>query len=265
MKKIITMILSVSLFFLLSNSEVNATTVTSGWTSYSSSYASAIGFVIDHNVWQLEGLYGKYFSSTTDNEDGRQYGKVRVYVGVYHTKADESYTPPNGSTINTDIYMVIYKVITYPKVSNNEQGYLEHVYAYSDVDANDSWSNVMYGYGPENAAKSTSYTIGTSIGVNSSGPIYSMSSSETITLSQSWIDSNETSDPDFYIKYYYEKSRSNSYASSQRSHFGYFIVETQPDTYTFEINFEVYFSDIRGGLFYDYQHSRFNIDFDFSC
>lgn len=264
MKKMMILVLFVITFMIGSSTTVSANiTHSTGWTEYSD-YASNIGLYVDTSIWECKGFYMKYITSTNDNEDNRDYGNVRIYIGVYHTISTEYYIPPYGTPQFFDNFMIVYKVITYTQISSNEQGYIEYVNVYSDVDQNNYWDNIILQYGPQSANEGTTYSIGTSLGVNSNGvSSFSMNMTQSITLYNRTIDSSLTNDPIFNVKYKYQKSKSNQYAIGQREHYGFFIVESGCNDYDFQIKFVAYFSDFDYELFQDYQHTKFTEDFFF--
>lgn len=264
MKKLFALSILIGLIFLSISVETRASIDFSpGWTVLGPNYAENVGFSIDSNVWIEEGFYTKYITDPTSSEDDRDYGNVRIYVGVYRSAKSEYFITPFGTPHFFDNYMVVYKVITYAKTDNNEQGFIEYVEARSDVDAQHYWDNVILQYGPQSEIEGTTYTIGTSLGATPSGPSMSMSMSQSITLYDRWIDSNDTNDPIFDVEYQYDKSKTNNYASSQREHYGFFIVESASMSYNFHIKFTAYFSDHDYELFQDYQHSKFVETFEF--
>ncbi len=166
-----------------------------------------------------------------------------MWVGIYHTIATEGYWE-NGSYYSRDNFLVIYKANTCPKDDGGEDGYVDYLHVTSNIDQFLVLGhfNTLLEYGPESVNEDSSYTIGVTLGVTPDGPEYSASLSETITIHQMEIDSY-TSDPDFDTTYNYENIKSNTYAESEHPHFGYMIIETDPNDLTIIINFTALFSD----------------------
>ena len=244
--------------------DVSAYTYYASWSNYGD-YASQLNIDVDTDTWQLYSWFFKEMKDPTSytGVNDRDFGNLKIWVGIYHTIENETvFIYPNVK--QRDVFLVVYKVVTGPQY-DNEQGFTNYLEVSTDIDQylNAGEYNILLEYGPEDVNESHSYTISSGFGVTPNGPEASFELSETITIHDMEIDST-TSDPDFYTIYNYANGVDNDYADSEHPHYGYMIIETDPNNLTLLIKFKAHFTDWDNWPWGYRENSYFETNFYFS-